>query len=140
MEQGAFIFDRGNQAYNIDKILLLDSHSSKVAPVGGLDLSLFNFFSLGSCLFACLVLFIVDNILFGRDLELNGFFIINPPAIGTSALLVRVLKTVEAELAYLIPTRTRLEVLVGEIEFFDAEWTRGDMISKGKAGLIERII
>ena len=82
----------------------------------------------------------MDNILFGRNLELNGFFIIDPPAVGTSALLVCVLQTVEAELAYLVATRTRLEVLVCEVEFFDAKWTRGDMISKGKAKLREQII
>lgn len=136
MEQGAFIFDRGNQAYDIDKILLLHSHSSKVAPVRGLDLPLFDFFPLGSCLLACLILLVVDNILFGRNLELDGFFIIDSPTVGTSALLVCVLKTVEAELAYLVATRTRLEVLVREVEFFYAKWTMSDMISKGKPKLV----
>lgn len=72
---------------------------------------------------ACLILLVIDNILFGWYLELNCLFIVDPPAVGAGALLVSILETVEAELTYLISARTGLEILVCKIKFFDAEGT-----------------
>jgi hypothetical protein len=74
-------------------------------------------------LFACFVLLVVDDVLLRGDLELNGLFIVDSPTVGTRAFLVSVLETVEAELTYLISARTRLEVFVCEVKFFDAKRT-----------------
>jgi hypothetical protein len=54
---------------------------------------------------------------------LNGFLVVDFSTVWAGALVVGVLKTVEAELADLIATRTWLEVLVSEVEFLNAERT-----------------
>ena len=70
-----------------------------------------------------LVLLVIDDVLFGGYLELDRLFIVDSSTVRASALLVGGFETVEAELAYLITTRTRLEVFVCKIKFFDAKGT-----------------
>jgi hypothetical protein len=63
---------------------------------------------------------------------LYRLFIVDSATVGASALLVSVFETVKAELAYLIPARTRLEILVCEVELLDAKRAAGAIWSAEK--------
>jgi hypothetical protein len=56
-----------------------------------------------------------------RNLVLDRLLIVRSPAIRAVALFVCDLQTVVAELTYLVAAGTGSEVLVGEVEFFDAK-------------------
>ena len=73
-------------------------------------------------MFASLGFLVVYNVLLSRDAELDGFFFVYSPAVGTCAA-IGILQAVVAELADLVAAWTGLEVLVGEVKLFDAKGT-----------------
>jgi hypothetical protein len=125
LEELIFVSDRRVEADNVDQVLLDDTDAGQVLPTGSLDFTLFGFLLFGSSRLAmfqrqiCLELFDV------RDLVLDGTFIVSAPTVRASSFFILRLNIVVAELANLISTRTRFEILIGEIELFNAEGAVG---------------
>jgi hypothetical protein len=99
LQENIFVLDRRYQPDHVNKILLFDSDTGKIATTGGFDFALLALLSLRRSLFLDFVLLVELELLRRRYLVLNGFLVIDPATIWTSAFLVGGLETVETELA-----------------------------------------
>lgn len=154
LQQGLFIFEGRNKSNDIDQVLLLHAYAGEISTRRIFNLSLLGLLSLGSSLLFVLVQLVELKFFSGGDLVLNGLLVVRSSAVGAGALFIGILETVEAELTnlrrgrsvnqvkeikgwqstYLVAARTRSEVFVREVKFFDTQGTEG-AISWGVARL-----
>ena len=93
-----FVFDRWDQANDVDEILLLHANTSKIPSRGGLNFTLFGFFAFGGGLLFVLVQLIEFEFFSGGNLVLNSLLVIRASTIGTGASFVGIFETIEAKL------------------------------------------